>query len=74
MEERIRKLFEVSDVVKTEVFEFYREEDGTFTMYENGLEVERLSQEKAARRLIRLMDVYILKTLRGIIYLEVKND
>jgi hypothetical protein len=67
--EKLKKMFAVCDEVRTNTFWFVRKRD-LFVMYEDGLEVDTLTEEQAAKRLLHLTEVYEIKAVKGILYTE----
>ena len=65
--EKIKKLLDVCDEVRMSDYNFYKEGEG-FVLYEDGLETARLTQEQAANKIIRLVELLGIKVVRGVIY------
>jgi hypothetical protein len=68
--ERIQKLFEACDEVITNDYWFVKEKNGTWTLYEDGLETMNLSEQGAISKLIRLIELCNIKTVGGVIHSE----
>jgi hypothetical protein len=61
MEEKIKKMFEVAEVVRVEYYFFHREENGEYTFYDGGTRLERMSKEAAAEMALRIIEILKVK-------------